>query len=72
MVQVELLQENLEYGTTTEITRQLQLEHIMKMLVEFNFIDTGFEAGVNAYWVRVVQSDGEMAWSSPIYVNRVS
>ena len=43
-----------------------------RMDVEFKFIDTGFEAGVNAYWIRVVQSDGEMAWSSPIYVNRVS
>jgi hypothetical protein len=37
---------------------------------EFKFIDAGFNIGVNAYWVRVVQSDGEMAWSSPIYVNR--
>lgn len=35
---------------------------------EFTFVDAGFVAGVNAYWVRVVQSDGEMAWSSPIYV----
>jgi hypothetical protein len=37
---------------------------------EFIFVDYGFNTGVNAYWVRVVQSDGEMAWSSPIYVNR--
>jgi hypothetical protein len=37
---------------------------------EFKFIDEGFNIGVNAYWVRIVQSDGEMAWSSPIYVNR--
>jgi hypothetical protein len=36
----------------------------------FTFVDTGFHVGVNAYWVRVVQSDGEMAWSSPIYVHR--
>jgi hypothetical protein len=39
---------------------------------EFTFVDTGFAAGVNAYWVRVVQSDGEMAWSSPIYVTHVA
>jgi hypothetical protein len=39
--------------------------------VEFKFIDAGFNIGVNAYWVKVVQSDGEMAWSSPIYVNRL-
>ena len=47
-------------------------EKIGRMEVEFKFIDTGFEPGVNAYWTRVVQSDGEMAWSSPIYVNRLS
>jgi len=34
----------------------------------FKFVDHCFKSGVNAYWVRVVQSDGEMAWSSPIYV----
>jgi hypothetical protein len=36
--------------------------------IEFKFVDESFEEGVNPYWVRVVQSDGEMAWSSPIYV----
>lgn len=36
----------------------------------FQFVDDGFKPGVNPYWVRAVQSDGEMAWSSPIYVNR--
>ena len=25
-----------------------------------------------AYWVRVIQVDGERAWSSPIYVQPVS
>ena len=25
--------------------------------------------GVNAYWIRVVQSDGAMAWSSPVYLD---
>ena len=37
---------------------------------DFQFVDQGFRSGVNSYWVRVVQSDGEMAWSSPICVNR--
>jgi len=36
----------------------------------FRFVDDGFRPGVNAYWVSVVQSNGEMAWSSPIYVVR--
>jgi hypothetical protein len=30
--------------------------------------DPAPQRGVNAYWVRVVQVDGEVAWSSPIYV----
>lgn len=36
--------------------------------IEFKFVDEGFEEGTNPYWIKVVQSDGEMAWSSPIYV----
>ena len=37
--------------------------------LEFNWVDDGPRPGVNPYWVRVVQADGAMAWSSPIYVN---
>ena len=36
----------------------------------FRFVDDDFRPGVNAYWVKVAQSNGEMAWSSPIYVVR--
>jgi len=32
------------------------------------FQDDGIPAGVNAYYVRVIQLDGERAWSSPIFV----
>lgn len=27
------------------------------------------EKGLNAYWVRVVQADGSMAWTSPMFIN---
>jgi hypothetical protein len=27
------------------------------------------DAGVSFYYVRVMQRDGQMAWSSPIWVN---
>ena len=37
--------------------------------LEFSYIDENPKQGVNPYWVRVVQSDGSMAWSSPVYVN---
>jgi len=39
--------------------------------VEFSFVDPSPNPGINPYWVRVVQTDMEMAWSSPIYVDYV-
>ena len=35
----------------------------------FEYTDHDVRPGINPYYVRVVQSDGEKAWSSPIYVN---
>ena len=40
--------------------------------VEFSFADPSPKPGINPYWVRVVQTDMEMAWSSPIYVDYVA
>jgi hypothetical protein len=37
--------------------------------VEFNFQDSSPEPGINPYWLKVVQSDMEMAWSSPVFVD---
>lgn len=37
--------------------------------VRFEYTDEAAEPGVNRYWVRVIQSDQEMAWSSPIFVD---
>ena len=34
----------------------------------FAFRDADAAEGTNAYWLRVIQRDGAMAWSSPIYV----
>lgn len=39
---------------------------------EFTFADPAPEPGINPYWVRVVQADMEMAWTSPVYVDYVS
>ncbi len=33
----------------------------------FDFRDDRLPEGTHAYWVRVVQIDGHMAWSSPLY-----
>ena len=38
---------------------------------KFRFRDTGTRPGINPYWLRVVQTDGEMAWTSPVYVDFV-
>jgi len=35
----------------------------------FEWRDDAPAKGVNPYWIWVTQADGEMAWSSPIYVN---
>ncbi len=37
--------------------------------VSFCYADPEPSCGLNRYWVRLMQADGEMAWSSPIYVN---
>jgi hypothetical protein len=37
--------------------------------VSFAFRDEAVVHGTNAYWLRVIQRDGAMAWSSPIYVD---
>jgi hypothetical protein len=36
---------------------------------EFTFVDPDPRPGINPYWVRVVQTDMEMAWTSPIFVD---
>lgn len=35
---------------------------------EFTYQDDTLAPGVHPYWLRVIQEDGQMAWSSPIYV----
>jgi hypothetical protein len=37
--------------------------------VTFAFTDPAPQPGTNAYWLRVVQTDMEMAWTSPVFVH---
>jgi len=37
--------------------------------VRFTYQDESPLAGANAYWLRVIQRNAQMAWSSPIFVN---
>jgi len=36
----------------------------------FEFVDKDFNSGDNWYYVRVLQEDGQLAWSSPIWVRK--
>jgi hypothetical protein len=38
--------------------------------VSFEFSDADFTEGESYYYIRVEQADGELAWSSPIWVTR--
>ncbi len=55
-------------GRRISIQRLAEGEELRE--VGFEVTDRDYRPGVNAYWVKVEQTDGEMAWSSPIYVSR--
>ena len=38
--------------------------------VKMTFVDLDMKSGVNPYWVKVIQRNGHMAWSSPMYIHR--
>ena len=38
--------------------------------VDLRYTDMEAEEGLNYYYFRVLQDDGEVAWSSPIWINR--
>ncbi|MHA2304436.1 MAG: DUF3604 domain-containing protein [Candidatus Hodarchaeales archaeon] len=40
--------------------------------VKFEFTDEEVKPGMNPYYIRVLQNDGEKAWSSPLYINYIS
>jgi hypothetical protein len=37
--------------------------------VDFTFCDPSPAPGINPYWLKVVQTDMEMAWTSPVFVD---
>lgn len=40
--------------------------------IDFQWKDPSPVSGRNAYWIRVVQEDGETAWSSPLYFQNIN
>ena len=37
--------------------------------VEFTFRDPSPLPGINPYWLKAIQADMEMAWTSPVFVD---
>lgn len=58
-----------EVNKKIKITRLSDTE--LPKEAEFNYIDKNPHNGINAYWIKVTQSNGAIAWSSPIYFNYV-
>jgi hypothetical protein len=55
-------------GLGQQVTAELVSRGPRPTMSRFTYLDTGASNGANAYWLRVIQRDGAMAWSSPIYV----
>ncbi|MFX0085675.1 MAG: DUF3604 domain-containing protein [Candidatus Hodarchaeota archaeon] len=56
-------------GIEQEVTVSRLPEKIPPSNTRFDYTDQNVEPGIHAYYIRVVQSDGEKAWSSPIFIN---
>jgi hypothetical protein len=54
-----------------DIVKNNQFLHNLQNLeqeVDFSFVDTNADSGESYYYVRLIQEDGQIAWSSPIWV----
>lgn len=66
---------DLDTGFTIDaghLDKQLEIRRVgdfSEQGAQFTFVDDEVEFGDHPYFVRVTQADGEMAWSSPIFVN---
>ena len=75
----EALMADESYGIHTGTIRQIDIIKNQTFLhnrqrqprdVNFTFVDNNPSPGESYYYVRVLQDDGQMAWSSPIWVRR--
>jgi hypothetical protein len=55
-----------------QLTVSLAPEPDGQRIAEFTISDPSPQPGINPYWIRVVQTDMEMAWTSPIFVDFVA
>ena len=56
-------------GEGQRVTASLVPRGSRPLAARFTYRDEEPAQGTNAYWVRVIQRNGGMAWSSPIYVD---
>ena len=56
-----------KFEQKVQVSRISEKETPIKVI--FEFTDMKIKPGINSYYVRVIQSDGEKAWSSPIFIN---
>ena len=55
-------------GVGQRVTASWTARALRPTATRFTYSDESAPPGTNAYWLRVIQRDGVMAWSSPIYV----
>ncbi|MCW5979910.1 MAG: hypothetical protein KIT09_17650 [Bryobacteraceae bacterium] len=56
-----------------DVIRNNQFLHVrqpMELETTFTFVDADVPAGESYYYVRLIQTDDQMAWSSPIWITR--
>jgi hypothetical protein len=62
-----------EMGTLNrKITVSLAPDDGWPVTTSFTHVDPDPKPGINPYWVRVVQTDMEMAWTSPVFVDFIA
>lgn len=57
------------------LDRQVLLRRVAETYpreIRFTWMEKELPSGTSAYWVRLLQQDGAVAWSSPIFVTRLS
>lgn len=55
------------------LDRQVLLRRVVKAYfreARFDWTENELPEGLSAYWARLLQQDGAVAWSSPIFVTR--
>jgi hypothetical protein len=57
-----------EAGGLNQIVKVSTIKEELPIDMEFIY-EPSPDEGLNAYWIRIVQSDGSMAWTSPIFYN---